>query len=118
MNTWPDGQRRALSQSDHEQWNARVYPGTRQICERCGQPTERCEDDSLYSGEDCEDGPLCYACYQESNIRLDGSHINPIDVLQALAKVAHAGGLENLSEHEALNRIRKLTLPYWDRKGR
>ena len=51
-------------------------------------------------------------------VRTEAGAMQEIDVLQALAKVAHAGGLENLSEHEALNRIRKLTLPYWDRKGR
>jgi len=67
MNTWPDRHRRALSQSEHEQWNRRVYPGTRQLCEHCGQPTGRCEEDSLYADEDHEDGPLCYDCYHKSN---------------------------------------------------
>lgn len=48
-----------MTQADHDEWNARHFPGTRQICEACGEPTGRCEYDSLYDG-DC--GPLCRAC--------------------------------------------------------
>lgn len=63
MNTWPDGIRRALDQSQHREWNARHYPGTRQLCSVCDEPTGRCEDDSLKN----EDGePLCELCYQQS----------------------------------------------------
>jgi len=49
------------SQSEHEEINRREYPGTRQLCERCGEPTGRCEDDSIY----LEDGrgPLCQDCF-------------------------------------------------------
>lgn len=50
---------RALGQEAHEQINARYYPGTRQLCNRCEEPTGRCEDDSIYVGDD---GPLCEAC--------------------------------------------------------
>lgn len=60
-NTWPKGYRHALSQSEHEAWNSRHYPGTRQLCVLCEQPTGRCEDDSLY-GDD-EVGPLCEECW-------------------------------------------------------
>lgn len=52
---------RALSQDAHAAINARHYPGTRQLCARCDQPTGRCEDDSLHT-EDGE-GPLCEDCY-------------------------------------------------------
>ena len=46
-NTWPGGNRRAVHQQEHAHWNAHQYPGTRQLCERCDQPTGRCEEDSL-----------------------------------------------------------------------
>ncbi len=67
MNTWPKGFRHALDQSEHEKWNARHYPGTRQLCGICDEPTGRCEDDSLFAegDEDCQ-CPLCETCYLES----------------------------------------------------
>lgn len=46
--TWPDGHRHAMHQSEHNAWNATHYPGTRQLCSICDEPTGRCEDDSLY----------------------------------------------------------------------
>lgn len=62
-NTWPGGERRALTQTQHDEWNADHSPGTRQTCFRCGEFTERCEDDSLY----LDDGePLCEECYDEA----------------------------------------------------
>lgn len=72
MNTWPGGQRHAMTQSEHESWNARVFPGTRQLCEECGEPTGRCEDDSLYADEDGEIGPLCEECWHTANKSLSG----------------------------------------------
>lgn len=60
MNTWPNGQRRAMDQSEHERWNASNYPGTRQLCSMCDRPTERCEEDSLAIGDGA---PLCETCY-------------------------------------------------------
>jgi hypothetical protein len=60
-NTWPEGKRRALHQHEHEKWNSHEYPGTRQLCTKCDDPTGRCEDDSLYFGDD---GPLCEECYK------------------------------------------------------
>ncbi len=63
QNTWPNGQRRAMTQPEHEKWNAQTYPGTRQLCEECNCPTGRCEDDSLYAGEDNSIGPLCESCW-------------------------------------------------------
>lgn len=64
-NTWPKGYRHAMRQSEHDAWNAHNYPGTRQLCEWCGQPTGRCEDDSLYSAD--ENGPLCEGCWEEAD---------------------------------------------------
>jgi len=58
-NSWPGGARRALNPSEHEAWNARHYPGTRQLCCQCDEPTGRCEDDSIYRGDI---GPLCENC--------------------------------------------------------
>lgn len=63
MNSWPGNTRHAMSQQEHEQWNANHYPGTRQLCCRCSDPTERCEEDSLYADDDREVGPLCETCY-------------------------------------------------------
>lgn len=60
VNTWPDGNRRAMDQSEHEAWNSSNYPGTRQLCHQCGDPTGRCEEDGLWN----DDGePLCEECY-------------------------------------------------------
>ena len=63
-NTWPGGYRHAMTQSEHEQWNAIHYPGTRQMCERCGEETGQCEEDAFY-GEDGF-GPLCVDCFRGS----------------------------------------------------
>ncbi len=59
MNTWPGGKRRALTQTEHERWNADNWPGTRQLCAECGNPTGNCEEDANWSdyGE-----PLCDDC--------------------------------------------------------
>lgn len=57
-NTWPNGCRESLYQSQHESWNASHYPGTRQLCGECG----RCEDDTMHHPR--TDGPLCEDCYR------------------------------------------------------
>lgn len=65
-NTWPGGHRHAMTQSEHESWNAQHHPGTRQECAICGDYTGRCEDDSLYIERDgLEAGPLCESCYED-----------------------------------------------------
>lgn len=69
-NTWPGGIRHAMTQSQHADWNATHYPGTRQLCSRCGDPTERCEEDGLW---DDEGEPLCDECYAEDQRREDES---------------------------------------------
>ena len=72
MNTWPDGKRRSLTQDQHESWNARNYPGTRQLCTECDEPTGRCEEDAMWS----EEGePLCEECY--ANNALPKTAIDP-----------------------------------------
>lgn len=67
MNTWPGGRRHAMSQGAHEAWNARHYPGTRQICVVCDQPTGQCED---YVWTSADVGPLCECCFE--NLQTDG----------------------------------------------
>lgn len=62
-NTWPGGSRHAMTQTEHETWNGKTFPGTRQLCTECGEPTGRCEDDSLYADEDGEVGPICEECW-------------------------------------------------------
>ena len=59
-NTWPGGRRHAMSPDEHERWNARNYPGTRQLCVDCDAPTGQCEEDAIY-GDDGH-GPLCRDC--------------------------------------------------------
>lgn len=49
----------ARTQREHEAINAREYPGTRQLCLDCEEPTERCEEDAIYVDDV---GPLCPAC--------------------------------------------------------
>ena len=61
MNTWSSG-KHTMYQSEHKAWNANHYPGTRQLCTECAQPTDRCEEDSLYANNN-EIGPLCEECY-------------------------------------------------------
>ena len=51
------------SQREHEEFNAVNYPGTRQMCVRCDEPTGKCEKDSLWS--DCGNGPFCELCYDK-----------------------------------------------------
>ena len=65
MNTWPSGRRHAIYQSEHESWNAQHYPGTRQMCSFCNEPTGRCEDDAIYLEDGS--GPLCEECRNESD---------------------------------------------------
>ncbi len=58
MNTWPNGDRRAMTQSEHRDWNDHEYPGTRQLCSKCDEPTGRCEEDSIIDDDGeayCED---------------------------------------------------------------
>ena len=38
---------------------------------------------------------------------------DPTSTLTEITRVAHAGGLDGLTEGEALVRIRRLTLPWW-----
>jgi hypothetical protein len=64
VNTWPNGIRRAMTQSEHEMWNASNYPGTRQMCDHCGDETGRCEEDSIYISGGI--GPVCESCYQSA----------------------------------------------------
>lgn len=60
-NTWPGGKRHAMTQDAHERWNAQHYPGTRQLCVGCNEPTGRCEEDSIWIGDE---GPFCEACLE------------------------------------------------------
>lgn len=53
----------ARYQSEHMRINVREYPGTRQLCCQCGEPTERCEDDAIYTDDGI--GTLCEECYHQ-----------------------------------------------------
>ena len=73
-NTWPGGVRHAMPQHEHEAYNASHYPGTRQLCTKCGEPTGRCEEDAMFD----EDGnALCEVCYAPNETSAaDGSEKN------------------------------------------
>ena len=62
QNTWPKGYRHVMSQSEHGHWNTEHFPGTRQICCVCHEPTGRCEEDALYADKK---GPLCDSCFMD-----------------------------------------------------
>jgi len=68
MNSWPGEKRHAMDQSEHETWNAKHYPGTRQLCSICTNPTGRCEDDTLLSENE---EPICEKCWGEEICRED-----------------------------------------------
>lgn len=55
----------ARTQAEHAAVNAREYPGTRQLCTTCDAPTERCEEDAIYT--DDGQGPMCLDCYHETD---------------------------------------------------
>ena len=58
-NTWPGGKRHAMTQDEHERWNARNYPGTLQLCCVCDHPTWRCEEDAIYIEPIVPNGSCC-----------------------------------------------------------
>jgi formylmethanofuran dehydrogenase subunit E len=55
----------AVTQDEHRRINAREYPGTRQLCSECDEPTGRCEDDQL----DGPNGPVCEACAETQSLK-------------------------------------------------
>jgi hypothetical protein len=55
---------KALDQDTHRRINLSEYPGTRQLCFECEEPTGRCEEDTLkIDGY----GPLCEECFAVAN---------------------------------------------------
>lgn len=66
-----------MSQKEHEQWNATVYPGTLQLCSECEEPTGRCEEDSLYADDDGDIGPLCEKCWQRQTDNKEFMGVSP-----------------------------------------
>ena len=52
-----------MDQIEHQRWNANHYPGTRQLCDLCGEPTGRCEEDTLW--DQAEEHKLCEFCWRK-----------------------------------------------------
>ena len=56
-----------MSQCEHNRINSGEYPGTRQLCVVCNEPTGRCEEDSIFLeptyGNQAPVGPLCECCF-------------------------------------------------------
>ena len=68
-NSWPGGKRHAMFPDEHKDWNESHYPGTRQLCSICGEPTGRCEDDVMRS---LNGDPLCEDCFiEEENSNIE-----------------------------------------------
>lgn len=55
----------AKTQDEHARINAREYPGTRQLCIECNEPTGRCEEDDIWTEEG--HGPLCEECWEKTD---------------------------------------------------
>ena len=68
MNTWPGGSRHAMDQLEHKEWNENNYPGTKQICCKCDEPTTYCEEDGYY---DEEGKPYCFKCATKFGLKED-----------------------------------------------
>jgi len=56
---------RAISQQNNS-INSKKYPGTRQICDMCGEPTGRCEEDGYF---DNNENVYCEHCFN-SGLRI------------------------------------------------
>ena len=54
----------ARTQKEHQAINRVEYPGTRQLCAVCNEPTEHCEEDAIYLED--RSGPLCPDCYHKT----------------------------------------------------
>lgn len=69
---------KTYNQSEHERINSREYPGTRQLCITCSEPTGRCEEDGIF---DIDGNPYCESCadtmwYCENcNVVVEGIHV-------------------------------------------
>lgn len=63
MSNWWDG--KALDQSTHERINAEHYPGTRELCCECDEPTGKAGagEDSLFTEDG---GPYCEDCWPKA----------------------------------------------------
>ena len=55
----------AMTPDQHERYNAQHYPGTRQLCTKCEEPTERCEEDAILN---VDGEPLCESCAENLDI--------------------------------------------------
>ncbi len=49
-----------LYQFQHDKINAVQFPGTRQICSVCGEPTDKCEEDGYF---DSTGYAYCEGCF-------------------------------------------------------
>jgi len=67
--SWPGNIRHAMTQDEHEMWNNEHYPGTRQLCDKCEEPTGRCEEDAIITGEG---NVLCEGCWDDLASNLTG----------------------------------------------
>lgn len=77
---------KSRTQSQHEEINRREYPGTRQICSNCDEPTERCEDDGIWSEK--LDGWICPDCAKGKNTWMD------LESLEEILIKMGAGGFD------------------------
>ena len=71
--SWPGGKRHAMDQGAHEKWNASHYPGTRQLCFKCDEPTGQCEEDAIYDEDG--NGPYCMDCYHKTDEYINSNNV-------------------------------------------
>lgn len=95
---------KARTQSEHERINRHNYPGTRQICVRCDEPTGRCEDDGIWSEE--LDGWVCPEC--SSVLNEEPYHY----VCEYLNDVENFAYWCDINHHKKLNEIKDLVKEY------
>jgi hypothetical protein len=100
-NTWPEGYRHAMSQDEHEAWNALNCPGTRQFCWKCGDSTERCENAFILKPEN----PTCSEAEELSS--LEGMR-NRILKLRMYSPLVYA--VFEIAENEKLNELDLMTI--------
>lgn len=72
-NSWPGGKRHAMEQDEHEVWNSSHYPGTRQLCSICEEPTGKCEEDAFW--DIITHLPLCRSCWTEQDEQFSPANI-------------------------------------------
>jgi len=93
-------------QSQHNIINSKEYPGTRQICINCDEPTGRCEDDGIWSEK--LDGWICPDCACGSNTRNSIEELREIYDEMKSGNFDYDGRIPELAKQEVIDDIHEL----------